>query len=238
MNLLLLEADEVGEVAGEARARVAGRRFEHLRDVLRAGEGDVVRVGVVGGAIGRGRIAAIGPAACELVCEFDAAPPPPAAVTLVLALPRPPTLRKSLAVATSMGVKRIVLLHSARVEKSYWHTPALADRALRDHLLLALEQARDTIVPDVTMARRFRPFVEEELPALAAGSLAVVGDGEALESCPRGVTGPVTLAVGPEGGFVDQELEALEAAGLRRVSLGPRPLRVEQAVAALLGRIL
>ena len=48
----------------------------------------------------------------------------------------------------------------------------------------------------------------------------------------------MTLAIGPEGGFIPYEVEALQRAGCRPVSLGPRRLRVEQAVAVLLGRLL
>ena len=45
------------------------------------------------------------------------------------------------------------------------------------------------------------------------------------------------LVVGPEGGFVPRELETLAAAGARTVGLGPRALRVETAVVALLARV-
>jgi RsmE family RNA methyltransferase len=51
------------------------------------------------------------------------------------------------------------------------------------------------------------------------------------------VSGPVTLAIGPEGGFIDQEIGSLTGAGFRPVHLGSRILRVETAVAALAGRL-
>ena len=50
--------------------------------------------------------------------------------------------------------------------------------------------------------------------------------------------GPWAILIGPEGGFIPYEVEALQRAGCEPVSLGPRPLRVEQAVPALLGRLL
>jgi RsmE family RNA methyltransferase len=45
------------------------------------------------------------------------------------------------------------------------------------------------------------------------------------------------LVVGPEGGFVPFEAELLRAQGLAAVHLGSRRLRVETAVAALVGRL-
>ena len=49
---------------------------------------------------------------------------------------------------------------------------------------------------------------------------------------------PVVLAVGPEGGFTDEELAAAERAGFTRVTLGPLVLRTETVCAAVLGAIL
>jgi 16S rRNA U1498 N3-methylase RsmE len=85
---------------------------------------------------------------------------------------------------------------------------------------------------------RFKPFVEDELRGLIAGTQALVAHPAAARPCPHAVHDPVSLAVGPEGGFTPYEVELLCAHGLEAVSLGARPLRVEHAVPALLGRIL
>ena len=93
------------------------------------------------------------------------------------------------------------------------------------------------VVPSVTMHRRFRPFVEDELPALAGASHRLVAHAAAhVSHVPA--EGEVTLAIGPEGGWVPFELDLLGDHGFRPWSLGPRVLRVETAVVAALGRLV
>lgn len=232
MNLILLEDEDF--VAPD-RARLSGRRLEHVREIHRAEPGQVLRVGRIGGQIGTGRILALDRSSLELSVELGEDPPSPSPLTLVLALPRPPILKRVLQQATAMGLKRFVLLHSRRVEKSYWQSHGLQDRALREQLLLGLEQARDTILPSVQLERRFKPFVCDQLAELEGPAL--VADAEASEPCPRATSGPLTLIVGPEGGFIPYELGLLQEHGARPVALGPRPLRVETAVVALLARL-
>jgi RsmE family RNA methyltransferase len=236
VNLLLLDD---GDSIAAGQARLGGRRVAHVREVHRAAVGDTLRVGRLNGRVGTATVSALD--AQELVLadiRLDTDPPPPAPVRLLLALPRPKALRRVLQGAAAFGVKEIVLLNGWRVEKSFWESPALHPEALREQLLLGLEQGGDTVLPRVVLRRRFRPFVEDELPALLAASRGLVAHPRAAAPCPRAVADHVTLAVGPEGGFTPYEVAALERAGCEAVSLGPRPLRVEQAVPALLGRLL
>ena len=125
-----------------------------------------------------------------------------------------------------------------RVEKNYWSTPWLGETEMDEQVALGLEQARDTVPPVITLHPLFKPFVEDVVPELTRGTrklLAHPGDGEA---CPCALRGPVSLAIGPEGGFTEYELGALAAAGFECVAFGSRILRTEQAVPALLGRIM
>jgi RsmE family RNA methyltransferase len=235
LNLILL-ADEDFD-AGTSTVRLHGRRLQYVRTVHRAQVGERLRVGVVDGAVGSGLITALGDDELAMAVTLDAAPPPPLPVTLLLALPRPKALKRLLQGVTAMGVKRIVLVNSWRVEKSFWDSPLLDPIALREQLLLGLEQGRDTMLPEVMLRRRFKPFVEDEVPALAQGTRPLVAHPVAAAACPFALRARVTLAVGPEGGFIPYEIDMLRAHGFEPVSLGPRPLRVEQAVPALLGRL-
>ncbi|THG78705.1 16S rRNA (uracil(1498)-N(3))-methyltransferase [Pseudomonas sp. A-1] len=235
MNLLLLED---GDFVAEGRALLRGRRLKHLHEVHRAESGDALRVGRLGGLMGAGRILRLDAEAAEIAVEsLEQNPPAKLPVTLLLALPRPKMLKRTLQTVASMGVAHLVLLNSYRVEKSFWQTPFLEPEAIREQLILGLEQARDTVLPEVTIEKRFKPFVEDRLPQLAAGSLGLVGHPGDFPACPRAVDSAVTLAIGPEGGWIPYEVDKLREAGLAPVQLGERILRVETAVPVLLARL-
>ncbi|QIB66430.1 16S rRNA (uracil(1498)-N(3))-methyltransferase [Kineobactrum salinum] len=235
MNLLLFAATECRD---DNLLTLTGRRLQHLRQVLGSAPGDVIQVGQIDGRIGRGQILAIDQQRAELAITLDREPPPKLPATLLLGLPRPKMLRRILRSAAEFGVSSIHLLNSYRVEKSYWQTPVLTPAMIRDYLLQGLEQARDTVLPPVYLQRRFKPFVEDQLPALIAGREALLAHpGEAPLAALSG-SGEYLLVIGPEGGFIPYEVDKLLAAGCRQVSLGPRILRVENAVSSLLGRLL
>src|SRR5207237_5149064 len=117
MNLLLLRDEDF---APDGTARLSGRRLLHAREVLRASEGDSLRVGKLGGLIGRGEVIRLDERELVLRIELTEAPPSRPGVDLLLALPRPKALRKVLSAVASLGVDRIVLVNAARVEKSYF----------------------------------------------------------------------------------------------------------------------
>ncbi|MFP6800794.1 MAG: RsmE family RNA methyltransferase, partial [Pseudomonas sp.] len=94
-----------------------------------------------------------------------------------------------------------------------------------------------TVLPEVIIEKRFKPFVEDQLPSIAAGTMGLVGHPGDYPACPRAVEQAVTLAIGPEGGWIPYEVDKLQEAGLQPVQLGARILRVETAVTALLARL-
>lgn len=234
MNLLLL-FDE--DFIAPDRARLSGRRLAHAREVLGAKPGDTLKAGRLGGRMGAGRVVKLDADALELELELDQEPPPKLPLTLLLALPRPKVLDRCLQSAAALGVARIVLLNAWRVEKAYWASPKLEAAHLREQLILGLEQSRDTILPELHLARLLVPFLEKDLPDLARGTRKLLAHPGAAAPCPRGLEGPAMLALGPEGGWIAPELESFAAAGFEPVSMGPRVLRTETAIAALVGRI-
>lgn len=234
MNLALLFAEDF---AADNRAVLTGRRLAHLNSVLKAGEGDLVPVGLVNGDIGTGRVLQLTDTRATLQVELTEPPPSPLPLTLVLAMPRPKMFRRVLQTCATLGAKEIWLINSYKVEKSFWQTPWLSDENLRENMALGLEQARDTVMPRVHIRKLFKPFVEDELPALLKNTRALVAHPGTNTPCPVHINQPTTLCIGPEGGFIPYEVDKLVAAGCEAVHLGRRILRVETAVPVLLSRL-
>ena len=236
MNLILLDPNDLTD---DGCVRITEpRRLAHLRDVHRSTPGDLLTVGVQGGEMGKALLIDLTSEYANFKLEtLNEPPPPPLPVHLVLALPRPRMLARTLEHVTALGVKEITLLHTKRVEKSYWQSPELRADKIHQHLVLGLEQARDTLLPSVTLSKGFRPFLEQQLPGLLSHRRGLVAHPGMPNACPRGIHDPTVLLVGPEGGFIAWEVEQLLAAGCEGIHLGPRILRVETAVTALLSRL-
>ena len=236
MNLLLLEPSEF--IGGEAI--LSGRRAEHLLRVLKVAPGDVIRVGVINGKLGSGRVLAIEGAAVRLAVELEREPVCDLQVELILALPRPIMLQRILKQATVLGVRRFHLIRSRRVEKSFFHSPVLESEKMRSLLLEGMEQAMDTWLPEVTIHHQFKPFIEDVLPTLAGqGVIAHPDASGTLAGLPvSGEQGQrLLLAVGPEGGWSDYELQCFMDQGFYGFTMGNRILHVDTAVVSLLAQI-
>jgi RsmE family RNA methyltransferase len=136
-----------------------------------------------------------------------------------------------------MGVKEIYLINAYRVDKSYWSTPVLSESSIREHLILGLEQAGDTQLPKVHLRKRFKPFVEDELPSLVNNKRALIAHPYNATMCPEPSDEETLIAIGPEGGFIPYEVDLMQQQGVQAIHLGERILRVETAVPVLLSRL-
>lgn len=236
MNLLLVDPAEYGSGC----VTLTGRRAEHLRKVLKVAPGDTVRLGVVQGLVGTGRVLAVEGDAVHLAVELSHQPACDLHVELILALPRPIMLQRILKQATVLGVRRFHLIRSRRVEKSFFHSPVLEPEKIRALLLEGMEQAMDTWLPEVNIHHQFKPFVEDVLPTLEGqGLIADPSGAGTLAGIPvSGQPGQrLLLAVGPEGGWSDHELHCFAERGFYGFTMGSRILHVDTAVVSLLAQL-
>ena len=230
MNLLLVDADEI---AG-GTVVLTGRRADHLRDVLGVTPGAVIKAGVIGGPIGTATVTSVDGATIAVQLSIAGDPAPIWPVELVLALPRPKVLTRVIEAAASFGVARIALTNAWRVDKSYIDSPRLEPDALALATRIGAEQGGSTHLPPIAVHRRFMEMIGRGW----SGTRVVAHPGAPpIESVVHG-PGPTALAIGPEGGWIQREVDTFVANGFAAVSLGVPILRVEAAVAAALAQLL
>ncbi|MFC6381291.1 16S rRNA (uracil(1498)-N(3))-methyltransferase [Psychrobacter glacincola] len=246
MNCILLPA---ANFSNESAHINEAKQVEHISQVLAAKVGDTLKIGQLKGNLGSAIIADITPERIEL-CEvkLTIAPPPKLNLTVVLALPRPKVLRRLMMDMTALGVRDIILINSYRTQKSYWQSPMLG--RLDEFVLEGLQQGVDTVAPRISLQKRFKPFVEDELAQLITNR-AIIAHPYAelsfsqyvqkqLENSepPHSSVLPSMVFIGAEGGWIDYEVELLIKQGCQAVHIGPRILRTEAAVNAILGQWL
>ena len=230
MNIILLEKTDWLD---SDRVVLRDHRFTHLRKVLNAETGVILKVGLVNGDVGTGKVLRINNSEACLSVTLDQAPPPRHPNDIVLALPRPKMLRRVLRTVAEMGVSTLHLIHSSRVEKSYWQSPLLQPARVDAALRTGLERSGDTRLPAVYMHSRFRPFVEDQLPDLMRDRDCWIAHPGAAESLAHQPSGGIII-LGPEGGFIPFEVELTQTQGALPVHLGARVLSVDTAVPAAL----
>jgi len=236
MNIILVQEEEIQGNCVSLR----DRRAEHIVKVLRADVGARVKLGCIDGALGLGEITSIQkkyPFEVELQVDLFEDKREKPQLDLILALPRPIMLKRILSQVTALGVGTIYLVNAKRVEKSFWGASILEPAEYREHLLQGLEQAVDTRVPSVEIHDKFKPFVEDYLPSIIEGYCSRIcahpTGGTTLKESVLGQEGPVLLAIGPEGGWIDYEVEKFSDQQFDCCTIGDRILKVDTAVIAL-----
>ena len=241
MNRILFEK---GEIEGDL-VTFGGERAGHVVSVLHGEIGQVLKTGEIGGKIGTSEIVDIrhadGADGAPLVTVRISHVEEPLEpwVDLVMAPPRPRVMKRLLPQLASLGVGRIFLVGAKKVEKDFWGATLLKEENYRPLLVDGLMQAGTTALPKLETRRNFRRFVADELDAVSPGACRIVAHPYSKEGATApDVSRPLLLAIGPEGGWTDDEVSLLESHGFVRYSLGPRILRTDTAVVAILGRLM
>jgi RsmE family RNA methyltransferase len=215
----------------------AGDRFllspaqtQHVHTVLKAKNGDRLRIGAINGFLGQGILLDN-----ESVQIEDLSTPPPKKidVDIILALPRPKNLRRCVRALANYGVQNIHIVHSYRVEKAYWQSPLLETPVMHQALLDGLEIAGDSVLPNLQFHRYFKPFVEDFATKLQHERKLVTAKDGANDWQQLRASRSTIVAIGPEGGFLPYETELFQANGFESINLGARILSVENALSAV-----
>lgn len=215
----------------------------HALRVLRLKVGDDVILFNGDGREYRARLANVDPRAASVHVEGMDAPEreSPLRITLLQSLARGEKMDWIIQKATELGVARIWPVSSARSEVrldgtrgekrlDHWRAVAVA----------ACEQCGRNVLPEISPPEALAATLAAN-PVNDAQTRWMLHPGETTRLRNAGTsTKDVVLAVGPEGGFGDNDLDALREAGFRALALGPRILRTETAglaaIAALQAR--
>ena len=235
MNIILLRESDWTDSGSVC---LSDYRARHIINILKPELGQSLRIGLVNGNKGSGTVTAMDQTEVQLDVELSEAPPSRHPTRLVLALPRPKMLRRILRTVAEFGVDELHLIHSYRVEKSFWQSPYLETSKVEAALIQGLERAGDTVLPVVTEHRRFKPFMEDSLSSVAAERNLVIAHPSGEHRLQTEDGKKRCLLVGPEGGFIDYEVELAHALGAIVAQLGNRIMSVDTAVWAVLARDL
>jgi 16S rRNA (uracil1498-N3)-methyltransferase len=216
------------------RVTLSGPEAHHLIHVMRATPGLQVTLFDGGGDEFPAVVERVGRAEVELSVfarqsidrelSFD--------LTLGVALPKGDRQKWLVEKAVELGVTRIVPL---RTQRGVAQPVDQALARLRRSVIEASKQCGRNCLLQLDQPRSWPDFV-----ATADASCRLVahprGNGK-LHSLLSAISGDVCAAIGPEGGFADEEIALAVAANWHVVDLGPRILRVETAVLMLAGVI-
>ncbi len=218
MNWVWVHPDEMKS----ARVELSGRRARHLLGALGVETGRPVRMLQENVSCGEGIVVARTDDTVTLEYRPLRVPQRPR-TTLMLAAPRPKTLKRLWRHLPGLNVARVIIVRPARTPRDYLGTHWLQAEAYRPLLREGLEQAGTPWLPDVRVHARFARIVDA-LPPPAPNELRVVAHpgaaGNLLDRALRAPRHDAVLAIGPERGWTGRELEKLERKGFERVALG------------------
>ncbi|UVC54403.1 hypothetical protein MACJ_003945 [Theileria orientalis] len=245
MNLILIKPSEIITSKEGLKVEIRDKTtISHLKNVLKVNEGKTLKVGVVNSVQDYAIVEKVeeGSITLRLSDKFKANPPlmekPP--IDLVVGIPRPKSLDKLLQYSSSLGVGNIDLICSSRVEKSYLISHKLTRESIEQSVLLGLQQGVDTLMPEVEIFQSLgeyeRKFVSKKY------ALKLIAHPDSLDTLGSlklnaHAKGPILVAIGPEGGWLDHELEYYNKLGFVQFKLTDRILRTEVAAVAILSQL-
>jgi 16S rRNA (uracil1498-N3)-methyltransferase len=218
------------EVSGD-RAVLVGEHADHLVRVLRARVGQKFDI-AIGEAVRRGRIASVGDDRVEFELGEEVSGADLAGIILVLAVFKFDRMEWAIEKCTELGVSRIVPVISRRTDA---HLAAASSKRVERWQRVArqaAEQSRRASPPEIAV-----PIKVSEALSLQAALRIVLAESEERTLLrdvvrPHAAEDGVALAVGPEGGWTEDESQSFRQAGWISASLGNTILRAETAAMA------
>ncbi len=216
---------------------LSGDDARHLAVVRRAGEGELIKVSDGKGSVHEARLTSVGRdrVTAEII-STDQVPRNDPTVRVFQALAKGGKADSVIQKLVELGVDEVTIFTSGRSVPEW--DAAKSGRMLdrwNEIARGAAKQSHRAWLPKVVGPLAFN----EMLPAL--GSPAFFGNPDAdkrLRDSLPAEAAEISLVVGPEGGFSESEIRALEESGAEGVTLGPQILRTETAATALSAAVM
>lgn len=225
------------QVSGN-RASLVGEHAAHLARVLRAQVGQEFDI-AADGVVRRGRVVSVDGQRVEFELGKEVETAPLGQVTLALAIFKFDRMEWAIEKCAELGAARIVPFAAKRTDAHLAAAAAKRVERWRRIAREASEQARRAAPPEIADPLKLREVLALEGEQRIV--LSEVETGASLrELCGAGRAGcgPLVLAVGPEGGWTNEELQAFTSAGWKSASLGATVLRAETAAIAALAVVM
>jgi 16S rRNA (uracil1498-N3)-methyltransferase len=216
------------EVSGNTAA-LTGEHATHLIRVLRAHVGQKFDI-ATGTSVRRGTIVGLDAERVEFELGEEIAPAAAANITLLLSIFKFDRMEWAIEKCTELGVARIIPLVARRTETHLASAAGKRVERWRKIALQAAEQSRRATPPEIGAPTKVKPALT--MTADARIVLAETEQERSLRDAIPADSRELLLAVGPEGGWAEDELQQFQAAGWISASLGPTILRAETAAIA------
>ncbi len=238
MNIIILtEKDQIKKNI----FKISGDRLQHITNILKSEANDILEVGLLNGPLGKAEIIEIDKVHVKLkIVKLIGADNFEPQVDIICALPRPQSLKKVLSTVATMGVKNLYLIRSEKVEKSYFHSRLLEKENYKKYLIEGLSQGKRTQLPSVTVHKRFKHFIENHFSAENNEQIKLLAhttEDVYLNKLKVEKNRHYVIAIGPEGGWNDFEIQFMIKNGFQEFKLSKNVLRVETAVTAALAQL-
>lgn len=203
--------------------------LEHIINNLKASVGDTYKCTVLDLGLCVGTIKTLNSSVCQLELS-EMKTPTPQWFNLVVGVSRPQTSKKVLEHATTFGAKKIHFFKAMLSEKSYLDAKVFEQKEFTDHLIAGLSQsALYSSLPEVKVDKYNPAESYKDQPQKFILDLNAKDNFLDLRSSINFDT-DVTLAIGPERGFISEDIERFHQAGFKSVKISSSVLRVEHAI--------
>lgn len=205
--------------------------LRHLDTTLKSKMGDVLKCTILGEGLALGEIVELSSSHCRLKLS-DIKPGHHQWFNLIVGLSRPQTSKKVLEHASTFGAQKIHFFKSTLSEKSYLDSKVFQEKEYEEHMRAGLSQSGIYTKLPAFSLDKFNPAQNyKDQDSGQKFILDLKGAENFLKLSPAiDFKKPITLAIGPERGFVSEDIDRFHEAGFKSVKISSSILRVEHAI--------